>query len=208
MTSAIMTTNFADLTLNQHIETEIINARGKSYGVEFYLRKTRGNPKGWISYTFSRSRVRSGDTFRETTINDGYWFSTFFDKPHQLNIVFDLQVRKGFNLSLNYNYSSGRPVTAPTANYYFIYYYIPYYPVRNGYRIPYYSRLDASVTIRRNVIRNHRYTDSVTFSIYNLLSRNNPFSVYFKRDFEDNAYAYKLSILGNAFPSLTYNFTY
>ena len=200
--------NFADLTLNQHIETEIISAKGKSFGAEFFFRKTRGNPKGWISYTLSRSRVRSGNTFTETTINDGYWFSTFYDKPHLLNIVFDLQVRKGFNLSLNYSYASGRPVTAPTANYYYKYYYIPYFPKRNGFRIPYYSRLDASVTIRRNVVRNHRYTDSVTFSIYNLLSRDNPFSVYFRRNIPDNAYAYKLSILGNAFPSVTYNFTY
>jgi hypothetical protein len=200
--------NFANLTLNQHIETEIINADGKSLGAEFYLRKTRGNPKGWISYTLSRTSVRSGSAYPETTINNGLWFSTFFDKPHQLNIVCDLQVRKGFNLSLNYSYSSGRPVTAPTANYYFDYYYIPYYPVRNGFRIPYYSRLDASVTIRRNVIRNHRYSDSVTFSIYNMLSRDNPFSVYFRRNISDNGYAYKLSILGNAFPSITYNFSY
>ena len=200
--------NFADLRLNQHLETELIEAKGRSYGLEFYLRRLKGNPKGWISYTYSRAQVHTGNAFDETTVNNGDWFSTFYDKPHHLNIVFDLQVTRGSNLSLNYTYSSGRPVTAPVADYYNDHYYLPYYPVRNGYRIPYYSRLDASFTIHRNVVRNHRYTDSITLSVYNLFSRDNPFSVIFRRNTTDNAYAYKISILGNAFPSITYNFNY
>ncbi len=200
--------DFADLKLNPHLETEIINAKGRSYGAEFYIRKVTGNPSGWISYTYSRSMVRSGTQFPETTVNNGDWFPAYFDKPHQVNFVFDLQVTRGSNLSLNYSFSSGRPITAPTANYFYDSYIIPYYPGRNNFRIPNYSRLDMAYTIRRNVVRNHRYNDSVTFSVYNLLSRVNAFSVFFMRTGTGIADAYKLSVLGRAFPSVTYNFNY
>ncbi len=200
--------DFADLGLNQHIETEIIDAHGESYGAEFYIRKLTGNPTGWLSYTYSKSIVRSGTQYPETTVNNGDWFSTYYDKPHQLNIVFNVKITRGADFALNYTYSSGRPITAPTAEYYYDYYFIPYYPGRNEYRIPYYSRLDAALTIRRNVIRNHRYTDSFTFSVYNILSRDNAFSIFFRKDNNLDANAYKLSVLGKAFPSVTYNFKF
>ena len=200
--------DFANLRLNKHPETEVIEACGRSYGTEYYLRKTRGKLTGWLSYTYSRSMIRTDKIFVENTINNGNWFPTYYDKPLQFNLLMDLVIKRGSNLALNFTYFSGRPVTAPTSRYYYDFYLIPNYAERNNFRIPDYHRLDLSYTIKRNVIRKHRYQDSMTFSIYNLYSRDNAFSVFFRRDNEFNVNAYKLSILGRAFPSITYNFQF
>jgi hypothetical protein len=200
--------DFADIRLNEHLETEIIAAQGKSYGIEFYLRKFRGKYSGWISYTYSRSMFKTDTKYPETTINRGEWFPTHYDKPHQLNIVLDINFTKASILSFNFTYYSGRPITAPTSNYYYNYFRIPDFAGRNDYTIPDYHRLDISYTLKRNIFRNHRYQDGLTFSVYNLYSRDNAFSVFFRRENGSNANAYKLSVLGNAFPSVTYNFSF
>ena len=43
----------AILVLNHHIETEVINTKGKAYGIEFMIKKLTGKLNGWISYTYS-----------------------------------------------------------------------------------------------------------------------------------------------------------
>ena len=39
------------LVLNHHIETEVINTKGKAYGAELLIKKTSGRINGWLSYT-------------------------------------------------------------------------------------------------------------------------------------------------------------
>ncbi|MEJ7664698.1 MAG: hypothetical protein WKG07_36875 [Hymenobacter sp.] len=51
-------TSGATLLLNRHIETDLVNAEGKAYGVEVSLRKTTGKLNGWLNYTYARSLVR------------------------------------------------------------------------------------------------------------------------------------------------------
>ena len=48
----------ATLILNHHLETDVINAEGKAYGVEVMVKKMTGKVNGWVSYTWSRSLVR------------------------------------------------------------------------------------------------------------------------------------------------------
>ncbi len=197
-----------ELLLNDHLETELLSGIGKAYGAELSIRKVSGVLTGWLSYTYSRtfSKVKGNST--EETINQGDWFPSNFDKPHNLNLSVNIKANRRSQFAVNFNYSTGRPITAPIANYFIGATVIPHYSARNRYRIPDYHRLDVSYTIDSNIIRRKKVKGSLTFSLYNVYARNNAFSVFFRRDLQSTASAYKLSVLGSIFPAVTYNFEF
>ena len=62
----------ADLIANEAIEQVVLNGETRAYGLEFLLRKTKGNLQGWLAYTLSKSEQRTpGRTAIETGINNG-----------------------------------------------------------------------------------------------------------------------------------------
>ncbi|MEQ8424803.1 MAG: TonB-dependent receptor, partial [Cyclobacteriaceae bacterium] len=75
----------AVLLLNHHIETDVVNAQGKSYGVELLIKKATGKINGWMSYTYSRSFLKTESEFTSETINDGKYYPSNYDKPHAVN---------------------------------------------------------------------------------------------------------------------------
>jgi hypothetical protein len=198
------TKSFANLILNPSIEEDIVQGDGKSYGLELYLKRNSGRLKGAFSYTYSRSLLYVALESGEEPV----WISSAFDRPHNLNLNLDYRISKKAFFALNFVFSSGRPITAPTSTYLLGKVVVPHYSERNEYSIPDYHRLDVAYTIKRNAIRRKRYQDSITFSIYNLYSRKNAYSVFFKKEKDTAAKAYRLSILGSAFPSITYNFQF
>jgi len=197
--------DFADLVLNPKIEEGIVQGKGKAYGLEMFLKRHTGKIKGSLSYTFSR-------TFIQADISEGNiepsWFPAKFDRPHNLNLVMDWSVNKKSKFALFFNFTSGRPITAPISSYYLDDIVVPHYSERNVYRIPNYHRLDLAYTYKRNAVKRKKYQDSITFSIYNIYGRRNAFSVFFRKDKQRPARAYRLSVLGSAFPSITYNFEF
>ena len=200
--------DFPDIYLNDHLETELISGKGRFYGIELFIKKKMGKFNGWLSYSYSRSMVRIEDEERGEYVNNGEWFPSRLDQPHNLNLVGNFNLNKTNQLSFNFTYSTGRPLTGPNSNYDLDGYIIPNYSDRNEFRLPDYHRLDVSYTIQRGVFKTSRYDDSFTFSIYNLYGRNNAYSIYFKRDKKSIIGAYKLSILGTMLPSVTYNFNF
>jgi hypothetical protein len=200
--------DFPDIYLNDHLETELISGKGRFYGIELLIKKKRGKFNGWLSYSYSRSKVRIEDEERGEYVNNGDWFPSRLDQPHSVNLVGNFNLNKTNQLSFNFTYSTGRPLTGPNSNYDLDGYIIPNYSDRNEFRLPDYHRLDVSYTIQRGVFKTSRYEDSFTFSIYNLYARNNAYSIYFKRDKKSIIGAYKLSILGTMLPSVTYNFNF
>ncbi len=197
----------ADLVLNKNLETDILQGDGRAYGVELFLRKSSGKLNGWLSYTYSRSLQRYASRFDEETINRGVYFPTNFDKPHILNLVGNYKLTKRYSFSFNANYSSGRPVTYPTAIYTIGGAPIIHFGERNRFRIPNYFRIDVGV----NVEGSHKVKKLAhgywSFSIYNLLGRDNPYSVFF-RSSEGTIQAYRLAVLGSPIPSITYKFEF
>jgi len=77
----------AELILSDHLETELLNGIGKSYGLEFFLKKKTGRLTGWVGYTWSRSKRQVIGAYPEEIINKGEWFPSNFDKPHDLTAV-------------------------------------------------------------------------------------------------------------------------
>ncbi len=197
----------AQLLLNEQLETDLVNGRNKSYGIEFLIRKKRGKFNGWVSYTYSRSLNQVQGVSTDETINDGEYFPSNYDKPHSLNVIANYKFNRRFSISTNLLYSTGRPITYPVARYQLGNSERIFYSRRNEFRIPDYFRVDLSFQIEGNHKVDKPAHSSWSISVYNLLSRNNVYSIYFVSE-EGHVQGYKLSIFGSAIPSVTYNFKF
>jgi hypothetical protein len=193
--------------LNHHIETDVITTKGRAYGAEFMLKKLSGKLNGWISYTYSRTELRQNDSLAGQLINQGNWYPANYDKPNVVNFVGNYQFNHRFSISLNINYSTGRPITLPVAIYDQGGSQRVYYSDRNQYRIPDYFRMDFSLNIEGNhKIKKFKHS-SWTIGVYNVTARKNPYSVYFVNE-NGKIKGYQLSIFGTAIPAITYNFRF
>jgi hypothetical protein len=195
----------ADITLNEKLEAGLLSGRGVAYGLEVLVRKNTGKFNGWIAYTYSRSLRKFVSESQLLTINKGEYYAAPYDKPHDLSVILNYQLSPRAVLSTNFSYSTGRPITIPVSKFnYDDYQTVLHYSQRNEYRIPDYHRLDVSLTIEGKQMKNSGFRGDWVFSVYNVYGRDNAYSIFF------NQYgtARKLSVLGSAFPSISYNFSF
>lgn len=196
------------LILNKNIEDELLTGTGQTYGLEAMVRKSHGRLKGWLGYTYSRSKLEIPG------INGGNSFSSAQDQPHQFNFSASYQVNRRWSLSANFIYATGRPVTLPLESYWYDNRIVEVYGDRNAHRLPDYHRLDLSANLYRKKEKgkNQSYW---TFSVYNIYDRHNAATAFVSRELQDlgvvangNKSGYhKLYILG-IIPSITYNFKF
>jgi len=197
----------ATLIMNKHIETDVINTRGEAYGAEFMIKKTEGKLNGWLSYTYSSTRLKMDDPIAGELINKGNYYPANFDKPHNVNFIGNYKFSHRVSISLNAVYSTGRPITLPIAIFNQAGAQRVYYSDRNQYRIPDYIRSDLSVNIEGNHKIKKLAHSSWSLGVYNMFARQNPYSIYF---IQENGLikGYQLSIFGTAIPFVTYNFKF
>jgi hypothetical protein len=196
-----------NLIMDENIEKDVVNMRGKSYGLELVFRKTEGKIRYTVGYTYSRTFIKSLGKFSNEVINAGKWFPANFDKPNDLVVTFNYIFSRRLSFSSNYTWSTGRPITYPIATYGISDKLFVTYSDRNEYRIPDYSRLDLSLRVGGN-LKSHRIAHPFwTFSIYNLLGRQNVYSIYFKQS-GTVVNGYMLSVFGRAIPSVTFSFEF
>jgi len=193
----------ADLIMNANLEAEVVNVRGRAYGIELTIRSTEGRLRWSAGYTYSRILMKSITPFREELINEGKWFPANYDKPHDVVATFNYLFSRRYSISAGYTYSTGRPVTYPIGVYNLDGIKVPFYSDRNRYRIPDYSRLDLSMRITGSLKHKKFGRSNWIFSVYNALGRPNVYSVYFKED-NNIVKGYKLSVFAMAIPSITY----
>jgi hypothetical protein len=193
--------------MNRRIETAVINTQGKAYGIELMLKKMSGKLNGWLGYTYSRSLLRATDRTSPDAPNNGDYYPSNYDKPHDFTAVTNYRFSHRVSLSLNFTYSTGRPYTPPIGKYVIDGAQRVYYASRNQYRIPDIYRVDASVNVEGNHKVRKLAHSSWTFAVYNLLGRKNPSSVYFQTN-NGVVSGYKLSIFGQPIPTITYNFRF
>ncbi len=194
----------ASLLLNPHIETDVINSKGKAYGAEFLVKKTAGKLNGWLSYTYSRTFLKSDDPVAGETVNQGSYYPSNFDKPNNLNFIENYRFSHRYSISANVIYSTGRPITLPLAVFDNGGAAALYYSQRNEYRVPDYFRCDLSVNIEGNHKVKQLIHNSWSFGVYNLTARQNAYSVYFT-NVNGKVQGYQLSIFGTAIPFITLN---
>jgi hypothetical protein len=194
----------ATLIMNHHIETDVLNSKGKAYGVEFSIKKTTGKLNGWVSYTWSRTFLKTDDPTAGETVNNGKYYPADFDIPNNVTVVGNFKVNHRFSVSLNGVYSTGRPITLPIGQYNYAGSARVLYSDRNAYRIPDYFRTDLSMNIDGNYKVHQLTHNSWTIGVYNLTGRHNPYSVYFVSE-NGVVNGYKLSIFGSAIPFVNFN---
>jgi hypothetical protein len=195
----------AVLLMNDHLETDIIDGKGKAYGVELMIRKQAGTITGWISYTYSRALMKVDSPYESERVNGGRYFPANYDKPHDLKVVTNLKFSRRLNVSSIFVYNTGRPITYPVAFFNFYHSNRLYYSERNAYRIPDYMRLDLSATLNGNLRVKKLNHSSFTFTVYNVLGRKNPYSVFFRNE-DGMIKGYQMSIFAQPIFMVTYNF--
>ncbi len=204
--------NQAKLLLNAHLEAEVRQGRGKAYGIEVQLAKTKGSITGWISYAYSRS-------FRKIHgINNGRSYSALWDIPHQLtlNAVFNASDRS--TLSGTLYLSSGAPISTPTSFYEYSGRVVPIYGSKNNDRLPRYHRFDVSWNYRLNK-KEQRFDHFLTLSVFNLYGQKNSILENFNKiESENGQFRVPVNVSGerqiaptrifvySIVPSITYSF--
>jgi hypothetical protein len=206
--------NGAKILLNELVELDLTNAKGRSYGFEIYAKKNYGKLNGWVSYTFSRAIRQTSSNNPTYQINKNSIYPSTFDRPHNLVINGGYYYNRRWRFALIFNYNTGRPVTLPELKYQFAGQQVVYYSDRNKYRMPAYHRLDISVSCYETLRIKQKWKGFWTFSIVNVYARKNAYSIFYQRDsrtfesYGSKFNLYKLYIIGKPLPTLTYNFTF
>jgi len=167
---------------------------GVSRGIEFFIEKQRGPLTGWIGYTLSKhDRTFPG-------LNGGKSFPFRYDRTHDLSVVVNYEINKHINLCGTWVYWTGEAVTLAYGEYS-----VPVdfsngqpidgvahaYSSRNGYRLPDYHRMDIAIQFKRSFLKADR---TISFGIYNVYNRMNPFFLFWDRNSEGDYKLYQVTI--------------
>jgi hypothetical protein len=201
--------------LNNSPETILLNGSARSYGLEFMVKKGEGRFTGWISYTLSKAERKTPGINGGRGINNGDYYATNYDKPHNLAVTANYKLSEKWSFSANFIFQSGRPITYPESKYTFNGLSIPEYSERNAHRLPAYNRLDVSATLKGKETK--KWKSQWVFGIYNIYNRQNAANITFRESviINNNNYevgtginkAYKLTYFGIA-PSVSYEFKF
>ncbi len=198
--------NGADILINEFIEADLLSGDARAFGIEFYVKKAKGNYTGWISYTLSKTeRLVNG-------ISNNNWFPNRYDKPHNFNININRKISERTSLSLSFMYASGTPSTFPTNRINIQGWVIPQNAnnERNSFRVPAYHRADVGAIIEGKDRPDKKWKSQVVLSVYNLYARKNPYLFYFQQNevTPQTTEAIRYSVVASFIPSLTYNFNF
>jgi hypothetical protein len=203
--------NGANLVANNEIETIILNGQARAYGLEILIKKNEGKFKGWFAYTLSRSEQKTlGRTANEPGINKSEWYSSPFDKTHDISVNASYDLSKKWTFNANFLLQTGQPTNYPVGQYEVQGLNVPVFDDnrRNADRLPAYHRLDVSATLTPEKNKNRKWQGEWVFGIYNLYGRQNAASINFRQNRETfRNEAIQTSIFGLV-PSVTYNFNF
>lgn len=187
---------------NLLVDGELRCGKGRSYGIEFLVRKNVGRFTGWMSYTYSRTLRTVED------INFGKEYRSPYDRPHNIVLVASYDFTPRISVSANWIYNTGQPVTFPYGQCTVggVTYAI-YNGHRNESRYPSYHRMDISATLKLGDRRWKKWESELNVSLYNAYARRNTWAITFEQN-PDGGIATKKMYLFSAVPSISYNFKF
>jgi hypothetical protein len=198
--------NGADLFLNETLETELLPAKGYSYGFELAVYKNKGRLTGNMNYTYSVTRRKTTSPFDEN-INSGNYYPSNFDKPHILNMTSNYKLNDKWEAGTFFTFQTGRPTTYATgqfsldANQYFT------YSDRNSFRLKPTHRLDISFTYTPEQKKKRKWSGQWVFGLYNVYGYKSPFSTYASVR-NNHIKTFEFSVIGAPIPFINYNFKF
>jgi hypothetical protein len=193
--------NGAQLIANVNVESQLIFGKGRSYGMEFFIKKKVGRLSGWVSYTLSRTERLF------TEVNNDSWYPANQDRTNNLSVVGIYKLNKKWTLSADFVYYTGNAVSWPSGKYEVNGQVAFLYVERNAYRMPSYNRLDIGVTLQGK--KTKKFDSNWNFSVYNVYGRENPYSISFQQDPGDASKTQAVQwALFRWVPSVTYNFKF
>jgi hypothetical protein len=195
----------ADLLLNNQLEADLLNGRGRAYGLELYFKKNVGKLTGWISYTLSKSERKVDG------ISNNEWYANRFDRRHNANATMSYEFNKKWTASASFVFGTGTPTNLPNTKFSFQGINgIPHNAsgLRNDVFIKPFHRLDVSATYVHK--KTDKWESSWVFGVYNVYNRRNPFSYFAQPNPDNNAQTQliRYSIIGNFIPSVSWNFKF
>jgi len=198
----------AALVLNDNYENELVSGKGKAYGLEMFLHKTKGKLTGWIGYTISWSTRKFPD------LNKGKEFYAKYDRRHDFSIVASYEFTKRFSVSAVWVYATGQRFTPLVGNYIMPnsstngINTLPIYSSKNEYELPPAHRLDLSFIIKSRLQRRFlKYTGEWHVGAYNVYNRAQPQRVDIIPDGE-GGYKYAAKGTFGFIPFIAYNFKF
>jgi hypothetical protein len=199
--------NGADLFLNKNLETQLLPAKGYSYGAEISLHKNTGKLTGNVNYTYSVTKRKTTSRFSNENINGGAYYPSNYDKPHVFNAMANYKLGEKWEVGTFFTYQSGRPSTQPTGKILVNGTWHLTYSDRNTYRIPDTHRLDISFNYTPTGNPDTKWQSSWSFGIYNVYGRKNAFSTYSTFN-NQQLKTFQFSVIGSQVPFVTYNFKF
>ncbi len=205
-------------TIYNNIEDRLIFGEARSYGTEFFIRKTRGKFTGWLAYSLAYA-------FQQfDSLNFGKSFPFAYDRRHSVHIATTYSINQHWKVSTNFFIASGRAFTLNTntspgstnqdSN--------PLFDDENNnngnpngnsqdiepnnYRLTPYDRLDVSIEYKKNrKIGKKNFEFEWVFSVYNVYGRHNTSLAYRAIDpVTKQAIAKQISFIP-IIPSVTYS---
>jgi hypothetical protein len=198
----------SQIVMNPDLEVDLLRGQGNAYGMELMLKKEYGALNGWVSYTWSRSLIRTQSKYLADQINQGKYFPANYDKPHDFTLVSNYRFSRLHSISSTITYSTGRPITYPVGLYRIRDREVVHYSNRNEYRIPDYFRWDIAVNFEGKINRVKLWQNNMSISVYNLTGRNNAYSIFFVSDLREGVKGYKLSVFSQPVVTVTYDFRF
>jgi hypothetical protein len=180
---------------------DFLRGSGRSYGLDFMVRRSEGPLTGWVALSLLRARRTFPDplTAGWEDLPQDATYPPIFDRRANLDLVAQYTTAGGIELGARWNFGSGLPYTRPIAQH-FAWRYNPGWgksepqdlgqernglPVgvvlgpRNAERYPAYHRLD--VTVRRSIER--RWGNYAPYlQVLNIYNRRNVLFYFYDYD--------------------------
>lgn len=179
----------AQMLMNDKYEDELVQGKGRAYGLEIFASKTSGKLTGWFGYTLAFAH-RSFDS-----LNKGKEYFARYDRRHQLSVVAMYDINKNWSISATTVYATGAPFTGQTSQYivpkpgFTGFEAMPAYTGRNELRMSAAFRTDADLQYKFNISK--RVKADAHLSVYNIFNRTQPHSIQRVFDKESNSYKYQ-----------------
>jgi hypothetical protein len=152
-------------------EQSIVFGKGRSFGVELFLKKNAGGLTGWIGYSLSRHTRKFDD------IEEGKVYPANYDRRQDVKLALMYMVNPKWSVSALFVFASGNALTIPDEKYLIDGNILSHHSSVNSFRMPAYHRLDISAT--RSLKKTGRFESELIFSVFNVYNRPNPFYLYY-----------------------------